>query len=98
MHIDLARSTQEAIDIVQARAPHLVITDLGRTENGRDVPFAGLDLIKRIRARDAQVPIAVYPGWRGMQNRDQLMAAGAGLVSQSAVELQGCVADARRTA
>ncbi len=96
IEIEIAKTTREAIDQFEFRRPDLIITDLGRREDGKSYPFAGLDLIKKIHPLDPSIPIAVYAGERGVQNRQKLLEAGAKLVSQSGVELQSFVNTARR--
>ena len=64
-----------------------VITDLGRVEDGGDNPFAGLELIEKIRASGNTLPIYVYAGSRGEENSERLLAAGASFVGNSTVDL-----------
>jgi CheY-like chemotaxis protein len=95
IEVVLANSTREGLESFNVNRPNLVITDLGRREDGKSYPFAGLDLIRKIRAMDPAVPIAVFAGQRGIENRDKLTAAGAGIVTQSPLELQSYVAKLR---
>ncbi len=88
IEVVLAKSTAEALTRSDASPPDMVITDLGRREDGKSFSFAGLDLVRQIRRRDPAIPIAVFAGARGMQNREKLTLAGAQLVTQSSVELQ----------
>lgn len=91
IEIQLALSTDDALKAYQDDRFDLVITDLGRRENGVSNAFAGLALIKEIRKQDPNVPILVYAGTRGIENMVKLKKAGADFVSQSAVELQRVV-------
>ena len=85
--VDLASSTQAAIDRLGAARYGLVITDLGRHEGGQDKPMAGLELIQSMRNANIETPIAVFAGERGMQNRSALIAAGATGVFHKTSEL-----------
>lgn len=87
----LALTTQEAINAFQNDRFDLIITDLGRREDGVSQPYAGLALIKEIRKLAREIPVLVYAGQRGMENMVKLKKAGANFVSQSAVELQRIV-------
>lgn len=91
IEVKLALSTAEGLKDFSSTHYDMVITDLGRQEHGIDHPFAGLDLIKQIRALDTNIPILVYAGQRGLQNQSKLTKAGATKVTQSAVEVQSFI-------
>lgn len=86
-----ALTTEEGLNAFQSEKFDLIITDLGRRENGVSQPYAGVTLIKEIRKIDGAIPILVYAGPRGVENMVRLKKAGANFVSQSAVELQKVV-------
>ena len=88
-------STRSAIAAWERRSFDLVISVLGRRENGVDNPFAGLDLVKALRARGATVPILIFAGPRGLRNREDLLAAGATEVTASAVDVFKFVSERR---
>lgn len=88
-------STQSALAAWERRPFDLVISDLGRRENGADNPFAGLDLVKAIRGRGGAVPILIFAGPRGLQHRAELMAAGATEVTSSPVDVFRFVSERR---
>lgn len=83
IRVDLALSTTEALERMKLTRYGLVISDLGRREGGEQNEAAGLDLIRAIRESDPQTPITIYAGWRGMRNRDDLLAAGATVVTST---------------
>jgi CheY-like chemotaxis protein len=91
IEIKLALTTDEGVKDFNNGDFDMIITDLGRRENGKENPFAGLDLIRQVRAQDMDVPILVFAGSRGLQNRGKLLKAGATEVSQSAVDVQSFV-------
>src|SRR5579859_991212 len=89
--VETALTTKQAMSMFSSLNPGLVITDLGRREDGVNNNYAGLDLIRAVRQTGSTVPIVVYAGQRGLLNRDKLLQAGAQAVTQSAVELQGWI-------
>lgn len=87
INVELALTTTEALARVAIDAYNLIITDLGRKEDGDDRDMAGLELIKELRARGHGVPVIVYAGYRGLQHRSELTAAGATMVTNKASDL-----------
>ncbi|MGU9978615.1 response regulator [Phreatobacter sp. HK31-P] len=83
----IAISTEHAMKLILSEDFSLVISDLGRIENGNENPFAGLDLIKSIRENDIDCPIAIFSGHRGIEHRRMLMDAGADGVFDSGVDV-----------
>lgn len=59
--IRLARSTAEGLQIYDEEGPFdAVITDLGRTEDGRYVRDAGIELIQALRPKAPRTPLFLY--------------------------------------
>lgn len=91
--VDLSPSTSDAMERLHKGQYGLVITDLGRVESRTEgeqptyVADAGLELIRDIRSAGLRLPIFVYAGQRAMQRKDELLAAGASQVFDSAVSL-----------
>lgn len=85
--VQISLSTEDAVAKFTALDHDLIITDLGRVEGQRDNPYAGLDLIKRIRQLNDSVPIMVFAGKRGVQMRDELIASGASEVTSSGIDV-----------
>jgi len=85
--VDVATSTASALAQV-AREPYaLVISDLGRTEDGVSRPLAGLDLIEGLRRSNSALPILVFSSARAVAMTPQLIAAGATKVTSSGVDV-----------
>jgi CheY-like chemotaxis protein len=82
-----ALSTEEALEKLGAADFALVITDLGRREAGTQRDMAGLELLTAMKELPLAPPSVVFAGPRGLQNRDQLLAAGARLVTQKPSEV-----------
>ncbi|MGD9656934.1 MAG: response regulator [Methylocystis sp.] len=89
--VKISLNTQDALQYVENDDIDLIITDLGRKENGRENPFAGSELIKAIRSSNKQIPIIVFAGKRGLENKERLLREGANAVTASGVEIQAFV-------
>jgi CheY-like chemotaxis protein len=85
-----ARSTAEAIATLRSGrpAPDVVITDLGRVEDGTFVRDAGLELIKQARAVGFEKPMYMYSTRAAKLEREpDVVAAGGNGITDSPVEL-----------
>lgn len=84
VHVVQAVATEDALQQL-ARHPEIgaVISDMGRTENGRYVSLAGIDLLKAIRGRGDNRPFLVYSSGRAANAhiRDIVAAGGDGATS-----------------
>src|SRR5690606_23956028 len=60
IHVEIARSTSDALRLLDQRRYGLVISDMVRTESDTEVPDAGLQLLHQVRARDTSTPFALY--------------------------------------
>ena len=58
--VDLALSTEEGLRKLQKGKYRVIISDMGRQENGKYNPIAGLDLLKQVRASDKKIPFVLY--------------------------------------
>jgi len=87
IRVDTVLSTDEAIRRLTSTYYALVISDLGRTEDGTENPMAGNDLILAMRAQGIETPVIIYAGLRGWQNRATLEASGAMLVTRRPSEV-----------
>lgn len=82
--VTTAVSTDEATARLQVDDFGLVITDLGRVEAGVKKPDAGIELLQKIAS---SIPVFVFTSRRGTMRREELLAAGARLVTASPTEL-----------
>lgn len=89
--VQLSLSTKEGLSELDNRNYSIVISDLGRNEDGIEKRFAGLELAAAIRKRDKDVPILIFAGLRGIENKAKLLEAGANGVTSSPVEVQAFV-------
>jgi CheY-like chemotaxis protein len=85
-----ATSTEEGVRIaVAGRLPvALVVTDMGRREEGRYIAKAGLQLIETLRAAGLRIPIFVYTSSSNLErNREDVARIDGNGVTASPVEL-----------
>jgi CheY-like chemotaxis protein len=80
-------TTDSGIGALASDEFDLIISDLGRIENGSNNPFAGLDFARAVRAAGHKHPLLIFAGQRGVENRDRLLKAGVTQVTRSAVEV-----------
>jgi CheY-like chemotaxis protein len=84
-HVETARSTSEALQLLGDHAYGLIISDMGRHESGTDVPDAGLRLLAKVRTNDPLTPFVLYGNVGPFSKIAK--AAGATLVTGSTFEL-----------
>ncbi|WP_225997824.1 response regulator [Myceligenerans pegani] len=58
--VTLARSTREAMERLRYGSYGAIISDMGRREDGTEVPTAGLTLLRKVREVDPAVPFVIY--------------------------------------
>lgn len=86
--VDTARSTREALQKLTGQRYQLIVSDMERTEDGRVVPDAGLELVRTIRAFDRETPVAIYSaGPAAKVYGEQARKAGASMVTSSWYQL-----------
>lgn len=84
VRVDLARSTQEGLALLGSRRYAIVLSDMGRTENGTVVPDAGLRLLRAVRETDPRIPFVIYCGTRTHDRYQfQAMSEGATAITAS---------------
>lgn len=84
-HVETARSTSEAMHLLEHHAYGLIISDMGRHESGTDLPDAGMRLLAKVRANDPLTPFVLYGNVGPFSKTAK--AAGATLVTGSTFEL-----------
>jgi CheY-like chemotaxis protein len=84
-HVEIARSTTEALQLLESHAYGLIISDMGRQESGVDVPDAGLRLLTKFRMTDPVTPFVLYGNVGPLAVTAK--AAGTTMVTGSTFEL-----------
>jgi CheY-like chemotaxis protein len=88
--VDLAMSTSEGLRLFDQKTFGAVISNMGRTENSKYIPNAGLELLKEIRDRNKTIPFIIFCGSRGVrQNKNTAMGLGATAITASPTEMSG---------
>jgi CheY-like chemotaxis protein len=88
--VDQVTSTADGLSAtLHSSTPYdVIITDVGRRENGQERPQAGLDFIEQLREEDVTTPVFVYASANAVGRlRDAIMASGANGATSSATEL-----------
>ncbi|NQX33289.1 hypothetical protein [Herbiconiux sp. VKM Ac-2851] len=85
--VDLARSTDEALSLLESRNYRLIITDLGRNESSGYNRSAGLDLNTELLEKGSKVPIFVYTSKSSLRRSAELHTAGIDFVTSAPTEL-----------
>jgi CheY-like chemotaxis protein len=76
-------STKEALEKMRSVKFDRVITDMGRFEDGRFNPIAGLELSKLIRETNVTIPIYMYTSSRATQEQRTVIEAGVTGITSS---------------
>jgi CheY-like chemotaxis protein len=86
--IDVASTTKQAIEMLKYTQYDLVISDMGRIEDGANKPNAGVILTREIRLQDKKVPVVIFSTRAAIERYDaEASAAGANYVTNSTVDL-----------
>jgi CheY-like chemotaxis protein len=88
--VDLALTTSEGLSLFGRRKYSCVISDMGRHEDDAENSDAGLDLLKAIRERDAQIPFLIFCSSRGVREHGaEARRLGVTGITSSPTELSG---------
>jgi DNA-binding NtrC family response regulator len=80
---DLAHSGAEFFDVWERKGPYrLVITDIRMPDLG------GIELLRRLRERDVNVPVVVVTGHAGEDEAAKALTSGASAVLQKPLDLR----------
>jgi CheY-like chemotaxis protein len=82
--VDIALSTEEGINKFKSLSYDFVISDMGRPEGEK----AGIDLARKIRALNKDVPLFVFCGkWAAQNHREEALQAGINEITSSGTTL-----------
>jgi CheY-like chemotaxis protein len=88
--IDLALSTSEGLRQFDREKYDIVISDMGRTEEGSYKATAGLELLKNIRAQSSDMPFIIFCSSRkSREHSSEAKALGVTSITSSPTELMG---------
>ena len=90
MQVTEALSTNEAAEILHKKQEeiHAIVSDMGRTEDGKYQRDAGLKLIRLVRQSGIQSPIFIFSSARyAKENQKAVMEAGGNGATSSSLDL-----------
>ena len=92
IEVDLALSTSEAMERLHSRRYGAVISDVGREENGKFQPDAGLHLLEEVRRHDPNLPFIFYSSaQRARDLRKRALDLGATRVTSSPTDVSSAI-------
>jgi CheY-like chemotaxis protein len=88
VRVDLAHSTLEGLSLFGRKRYGIVLSDMGRREDGDDVSDAGLRLLRAVREYDPAIPFVIYCSARAARTfGERALAEGATAITASATVL-----------
>lgn len=88
--VDLATSTSEGVRLANNNAYRVILSDMGRTENGQFNDDAGIDLLQALRQNGTELPFVIFCSTRkAAQFRERAKGLGARAITGSTTELRG---------
>ncbi len=88
--IDLALSTAEGLKQFDRGQYSLLLSDMGRIEEGVYNRTAGLELLKKIRAHNPNIPFVIFCSSRGVrEHASDAKALGVTSITSSSTQLMG---------
>ena len=90
--IDLALSTSEGLRRFDREKYSIIISDMGRTEEGSYKVTAGLELLKNIRAQSLEIPFIIFcTSRKSREHSSEAKALGVTSITSSPTELMGII-------
>jgi len=90
--VDLAISTSDGLSLLDRNKYLLILSDMARSEAGRDNPDAGVDLLEEVRKRGIDSPYVVFCSTRGArQFGEQIRQLGGRAITSSPTELRAII-------
>lgn len=87
--VDVARSTSEAMEHLDARSYAIILSDMSRLEDGVNVLDAGLRLLRQTQEHFVVVPFVIYSKYETLSttHTDEALVDGAAAVTSSEAEV-----------
>lgn len=88
--VDLALSTSEGLRLFDKETYGVIISDMGRTEDGLYKATAGIELLRKVREQNRTVPFIIFcSSRRARENKESAISLGATGITSSTTELLG---------
>jgi CheY-like chemotaxis protein len=81
--VELAKTTNEALKFLAQNQYRVIISDMGRDENGEYRQEAGLELLQKLRAENNPTPFVVYCSSSGARKYKEAVIANGGISATS---------------
>ncbi len=90
VRVDLARSTVDGLARFEKQHYDCIVSDMGRVEEGKFNPTAGLDLLQAVRIKSPSVLFVIFSSSRALATHSKTARdLGANLLTSSPTELTG---------
>lgn len=90
INVDLALSTSEGLRLFDKTSYGVIISDMGRTEEGAYKAIAGLELLQRIREHNKTIPFIIFCSSRAAKEHgNTAISLGATAITSSPTEMFG---------
>jgi len=84
VRVDLAESTTEALPYLHQRRYGAILSDMGRTEDGKKIPDAGMRLLRAVRDSGRNIPVLFYTSsFAASAYAADALAGGAAVITSS---------------
>jgi CheY-like chemotaxis protein len=92
INVDVELSTDEGMQRFRSGRYGIIVSDMGREENGRYYPEAGIELLKKVRERDQSIAFIIYCSAKKAHDyRDQAFQYGATDITGSPTRVSAAV-------
>jgi len=90
--VDLATSTKDGLGKADQNSYRLIVSDMGRTEDGNYHGDAGIVLLEELNKRGSKVPFVVFCSSQGVRRfRERVKALGGRAITSSTTELRAVI-------
>jgi CheY-like chemotaxis protein len=90
LRIDLALSTEEGMQHFHSGNYGVIVSDMGRKESDRYHPDAGIELLKKVREQDPNIPFIIYcSAKKAREYRDHAIQYRVTDITSSPTEVTG---------
>jgi CheY-like chemotaxis protein len=84
VRVDLVKSTSEALAYLRQRRYGAILSDMGRTEDGKKIPDAGMRLLRAVRDSGRNIPVLFYTSsFAASAYAEDALAGGATVITSS---------------
>jgi len=90
--VDLAKATGEGLKMADRKDYKIILSDMGRTEDGHYNGDAGIELLEELKKRNSPSPFVVFCSTQGVRRfREQVKSLGGKAITSSSTELRAII-------